>query len=93
MDGTVTEYLGIGIEEIKTYKGKLGYQLTQEGIIKKILSTTGMIDCNEKAIATPVENPLVNNPYGEPTRHQTKWLYVSIIGIMTYFAFNSWPEI
>ena len=40
VDRTVTEYLGIGIEEVRTDKRRLGYKLTQEGIIKKTLSTT-----------------------------------------------------
>ena len=44
VDGTVTEYLEIRIKEVRTDKGKLGYQLTQEGLIKKTLLTTGITD-------------------------------------------------
>ena len=57
MDGTFTEYLVIGIEEVKTDKGKLGYQLTQEGIIKKIVPSTGIVECNRKATPTSGEAP------------------------------------
>ena len=61
VDGTFNEYLGIGIEEVSTDKGKLGYQLTQEGLIKKIFSTTGMTDCNGWSTPTSGEEPLVTN--------------------------------
>ena len=54
VDGTVTEYLGIVIEEVRTDKGNFGYQLTQEGLIKNILSTTGITDCNIKVTPTSV---------------------------------------
>ena len=92
VDGTVNEYLGIGIEEVSTDKGKLGYQLTQEGLIKKIFSTTGMTDCNVKATPTSGEAPLGTNPYGDPYRYK-KWLYASFIGMMMYLVSNYWPEI
>ena len=52
LDGTITKYPEIEIEEVRTDKGKLGYQLTQEGLIKKIHSTTGMTDYNRNANPT-----------------------------------------
>ena len=61
VDSTVTEYLGIGIEDVSKSKGKLGYQITQEGPIKNILSTTGMTDCNVKATPTSGGTPLGTN--------------------------------
>ena len=52
VDRTVTEYLRIGIEEVRIDKGKFGYELTQKGLLKKILSTAGIKDCNGKATPT-----------------------------------------
>ena len=49
VDSTVTENLGVLIEEVKTDKEKLGYHITQGRIIKEIRSTTGITDCNKKA--------------------------------------------
>ena len=69
VDGTVNEYLGIGIEEVSTDKGKLGYQLTQELTIKKILSNNGMTDCNRKATPNSGKAPMVTNTDGDPARY------------------------
>ena len=69
VDGTVIEYLGIGIGEVRTDKGKLGYQITQERIINKILSTSVMIDCNGKVNPNLGEAPLGTNTYGDPDRY------------------------
>ena len=93
MDGTIAEYLAIGIEDVRTYKGKLGYQITREGLNKNILSTTGMTECNRKATPKSGEAPLVTNPDGDPARYQTKWSYASIIVRMMYLASNYRPEI
>ena len=93
VDRTVTEYLGIGIEEVRTDKRRLGYKLTQEGIIKKTLSTTVITDCNVKATPTSGEAPLGINLDGDPDRYQTKCLYDSIIGMMMHLDSNSRPEI
>ena len=87
VDGTVTEYLGIGIEEVRKDKGKLRYQITQEGLITNILSTTGITDYNGKATTTSGEAPLQTNLYDDPYSYHTKWLYASIIGMMTYLAY------
>ena len=69
VDSTVTEYLGIGIEDVSKSKGKLGYQITQEGPIKNILSTTGMTDCIGNFTLTSGEAPLGNNLDGDPARY------------------------
>ena len=90
---TVNEYRGIGIEEFRTDKRRLGYQLTLKGLIKKILSITGITDCNRKSNPTSGEALLGPNPDIDPYRYQTKWSYASIIGMIMYLAFNSLPEI
>ena len=68
MHGTVTEYLVIRIEEVRTDKGKFGYQLTQEGLTKNILSTTGTAYFNRKATTTSGEAPLGYNQGSDPDR-------------------------
>ena len=91
VDGTVTEYLGIGIEKVRTDKGKLGYQLSQEGLIRNILSTIGMKDYNIKATPTSGESPLGTNPDSNPDMYQTKWSYTSII-VMMMFLVSKYPS-
>ena len=93
VDSTVTEKLGVLIEEVKTDKVKLGYQLTQEGLIINILSITVMTYCNRKATQTSGEAPLGTNPDGDPYRYQTKRLYASVKVIMMYLASYSWQDI
>ena len=51
------------------HKGKLGYQLTQELTIKKILSNNGMTDCNRKATPNSGKAPMVTNTDGDPARY------------------------
>ena len=70
--GTVTEYLGIGIKEVNTDEGKLGYRLTHEGLIKKIFLTTVITDCSRNITPNSGEALLRNNPDGDPARYQTK---------------------
>jgi len=86
VEGSVKEYLGISINDT-TFKNKEGkeskaYKLTQEGLITKILETTGMKDCNGKSTPTSNESPLGTDTNGSPPRFQDKWSYASVIGMM-----------
>ena len=64
--------------------------LTLTLIIKKILETSGMYDCNTQISPTKV-TPLrtdANRPH-----HKEQWNYTSVIGILMYLSSNAHPEI
>jgi Reverse transcriptase (RNA-dependent DNA polymerase) len=86
-EGNLAEYLGVHITHDKT-KGT--FELTQRGLIDKILETTGMLNCN--GTYTPAEvTPLgkcEDLPLASPT-----WSYSSVIGMLLYLANNSRPDI
>ena len=54
-------YLGIGIEEFNDGS----WQMTQKGLIKKLLQTTDMLDYNQKWCST-TQTALGSDPEGEP---------------------------
>jgi hypothetical protein len=65
-------------------------KLTQRGLILKVLSATGMSDCNTKG------SPALSAPLGTdadgPRRNET-WHYASVIGMLMYLSSNAHPEI
>ena len=92
VDGDVKEYLGIDIKTRSQEDGG-GFILHQQGLINKILTATGMTECNGKATPTSNENPLGTDANGPPAKLQHKWQYASVVGMMMYLASNSRPEI
>jgi len=81
----VSAYLGIQF----TRKGDT-IELKQEGLISKVLETTGMQDCNPDAVpAAP--KPLGKDPHGDP--FEESWNYRSVVGQLLYLAGNSRPDI
>eukprot|EP00957_Ditylum_brightwellii_P054488 4129001-Ditylum_brightwellii.AAC.1 len=66
--------------------GDGGYKLIQIGLIKKILSTTGMLDCNPTVAPTAAPGPLGPNPYGKEVQQQELWNYASVVGMLMYLA-------
>jgi hypothetical protein len=64
-------------------------ELTQQGLIKKILSTTGLEDCNPNRI--PATEPLSKDPVGMPMTES--WSYPSVIGMLLYLSTNTRPDI
>ena len=86
-EGTFSKYLGIKFEEDKD-AGMI--TLTQKGLIQKILTATGMTDCN------PNHHPaaaaaLGIDPDSQP--YQEKWNYMSIVGMLLYLSTNTHPNI
>jgi hypothetical protein len=65
-------------------------KLTQKGLILKVLSATGMSECNTKG------SPALSTPLGTdadgPRRKET-WHYASAIGMLMYLSSNAHPEI
>ena len=86
-EGTFTEFLGIKFDKDKS-AGTI--TLTQQGLIQKIVDTTGMQDCNPNwTPASPMA--LGSDPDGETMREE--WLYSSIVGMLLYLSTNTSPDI
>jgi hypothetical protein len=66
------------------------YTLSQERLIKKVLKTTGMEDCNSKSSAARVA-PLGIDADGAP--FSEKWNHAPVIGMLLYLSSNSRPDI
>eukprot|EP00957_Ditylum_brightwellii_P162226 12352765-Ditylum_brightwellii.AAC.1 len=86
---SVEEFLGIKIDPT----GNGGYKLSQTGLIKKILSTTGMLDCNPAVAPTAASGPLGPDPHRKEFQLQELWNYASVVGMLMYLSSNSRPEI
>jgi Reverse transcriptase (RNA-dependent DNA polymerase). len=85
-EGTFVEFLGI---KYPTNDGG-NIQLSQEGLIKKILETTGLADC--KPNKTPGrKEPLGLDPDGLPMKES--WSYPSLVGMLLYLSTNCRPDI
>lgn len=86
-EGTFTEFLGIKFtKDEKTNT----VTLTQKGLIQKIITATGMTDCNNNW--TPaLQQALGTDPEGEPM--QETWSYPSIVGMLLYLSTNTRPDI
>ena len=88
VEGEVNSYLGICIE--KTQDG--GFQLTQAGLVDKILKTTNMDDCNAKRTPCSGDGKPLSSDKNGSLAHQD-WNYRSVIGMLLYLASNSRPDI
>ena len=85
-EGTFAEFLGIKFEK-NLDDGSIN--MTQKGLINKIIETAGMTDCNPSW--TPaLTTPLGTDPNGEPM--DESWNYRSIIGILLYLTTNTRPD-
>jgi hypothetical protein len=84
-DVDFSEYLGIKFEKCN---GKI--EMTQPGLIKKILKATGMEDCNPNYTPT-ASTTLASDPEGEPMKEN--WGYSSIVGMLLYLSTNTRPDI
>ena len=83
----VYAFLGV---QVNYDSNKNEYNLTQKGLIKKVLRTCGMEQCNTKA--TPANRmPLGTNADGKPFKE--KWKYASVIGMLMYLVSNTRPDI
>jgi hypothetical protein len=85
-EGTFSEFLGIKFE--KNLEDN-SINMTQKGLIKKIIATAGMNDCNPNW--TPASTtPLGIDPDGEPMDEE--WSYRSIVGMLLYLTTNTRPD-
>ena len=95
---TLTKFLTLTVES-KDVSAFLGIQftrrgatieLTQTGLIKRVIEAADMIDCN--TCDTPAEHkPLGKDPSG--AAFSESWHYASVVGMLLYLASNSRPDI
>jgi hypothetical protein len=86
-EGSFSDFLGIKFDE-DTKKGTI--TLTQRGLIKKVITATGLEEC--KPNWTPaLMLALGMDPNGPPM--QETWSYPSIVGMLLYVATNTQPDI
>ena len=64
--------------------------MTQPGLIKKILATTGLEECNPNR-APSSQAGLGADPNGPPSKEP--WSYSSVVGMLLYLATNTQPDI
>ena len=82
-----SSYLGIGIEEFEDGTR----HMTQKGLIKKVIKTTSLEDCNPNW--TPAtQAALGSDPDGE-LFDQKDWTYASVVGMLLYLSNNTRPDI
>jgi hypothetical protein len=85
-EGSFSEFLGIKLD--KRDDGSV--ELTQKGLIDKIVTATGLEDSNPNWIPQS-QTPLGSDPDGLPM--EESWGYPSIIGMMLYLSTNTRPDI
>ena len=82
-NGSVEEFLGIQIDK---HPDTGALNLTQKGLIKRILSVTGMEDCNPNHTPAAMKT-LGSDPDGAP--FSETWDYRSVVGMLMYLAANT----
>jgi hypothetical protein len=85
--GSFSEFLGIKFEE-DTSAGSI--TMTQTGLIKKIIATTKIENCNPNWVPAAKE-ALRIDPEGKPMEED--WSYPSIVGMLLYLLTNTRPDI
>jgi hypothetical protein len=80
-EGDFSEFLGIKM----TKRDDGSIELTQTGLIDKILKATDMEDCKPNIL--PATAPLGSDPDGPPM--EENWSYPSIIGMLLYLSTNT----
>ena len=86
LEGSFSEYLGINYD----WKDDNTLEMTQQGLIQKIIETTGMKDCNSNRTPCTKEG-LSSDENGKPMTDP--WNYRSVIGMMLYLSTNTRPDI
>jgi hypothetical protein len=85
---TVFAFLGVSILLDPVMK-KL--KMTQKGLIKKVLASTGMSNCNTWG------SPALSSPLGTdadgPPHHKDSWNFASAVGMLMYLLSNAHSEI
>jgi hypothetical protein len=86
-EGSFSEFLGIKFEE-DTLAGSI--TMTQMGLIKMIIATTKIENCNPNWVPAAKE-ALGIDPEGKPMEED--WSYPSIVGMLLYLSTNMRPDI
>jgi hypothetical protein len=85
-EGTFSEFLGIKFDN----RDDGSIEMTQRGLIKKVLAATNMQDC--RGNWTPHSQvPLGSDPKGAPM--SDSWNYRAVIGMLLYLSTNTRPDI
>ena len=87
IEGNFSSYLGIGIEELD---GGIRI-MTQKGLIKKVIQTTKMENCNPNWTPS-TQVALRSDPDKEPY-DQVQFKYASVLGMLLYLSNNTQPDI
>jgi len=87
IEGKFSSYLGIGIQNFEDGTR----HMTQKGLIKKIIETTKMGNCNPNWTPS-TQLALGSDPDGEPYDH-SQFSYASIVGMLLYLSNNTRPDI
>ncbi len=85
-EGQVNAFLGIQIQQISPNE----FELTQTGLIDKVLAATNLTNCNgceTPTLMDPLHADLSGAPFAE------SWRYDSVIGMLMYLSGNSRPDI
>mmetsp|Transcript_15021 Transcript_15021/g.28265 ORF Transcript_15021/g.28265 Transcript_15021/m.28265 type:complete len:2300 (+) Transcript_15021:159-7058(+) len=85
-EGEIGDFLGIRIQK----QGEDSFYLTQTGLIDKVLTLTGMENCN--AISTPTGREALGSDRDGPAFDE-KWKYSAVIGMLLYLSGNTRPDI
>ena len=86
-EGDFSAYLGINFHHDPKMQT---VTMTQPGLIKKILATTGLEECNPNR-APSSQAGLGADPNGPPSKEP--WSYSSVVGMLLYLATNTQPDI
>ena len=87
IEGSFSSYLGISIEELDNGERNM----TQKGLIKKVIATTKMEKCNPNWLPAAA-SALGSDPDGEPY-DQVQFNYASVVGMLLYLSNNTRPDI
>ena len=80
------EFLGINF--VAHEDGSI--EMTQGGLIKKVLEVAGMTDCKPNAVPA-FAAPLTKDPEGEAM--DESWSYREVVGMLLYLGINTRPDI
>lgn len=85
-DPDFSSFLGIRIN----MKPHHVFEMTQQGLIEKILQATNMEECNPNWVPAQ-SSTLGADPEGEP--FDEEWEYSSVVGMLIYLSTNTRPDI
>ena len=87
----VAGFLGIHFKKILNNANEvIKIELSQLGLIKRIIKVTGMEDCSK--IGTPAETKVLGKNENDDAAME-RWSYASVVGMLLYLANNSRPDI